>query len=417
MSDFSKNRTPFDHINYRVNSYTVTEEYLDEIRKKYNDKLIFDDFRNSIYAIDGEFGYVGLKHSNYRNNEYFSTYSYTYAPKYTSGENKTSVKVYESFDVKNASNNDTKITVSLENGELSIDRLEKLNVSNFFTTYIVNGVEKTTYSSDITILNNSKVKVTKFYCDVFGDESITNIAYKSCDNNFSYIVFDTASTEFFQNNPGYLINDTVIDNINGRIQYANQKYPSNEQVDLTFRFFGSYGTVFDKVFHFQYTYPIMIYKINYNNEDFFTTFNELKNSTNNDEFLNNYGERLFGEEVTDISQLNITCTNTENEFILFLLPNNYTTDDILHVTLEHSGQNELFYIKNSDVYWLTLDSNDVQIMNEGNYRLYLASGDNWNGQKLSFMNYMNVTNILEDYYTKQEVNNLIGNIEYPLSNI
>ena len=386
MSDLFRHRTPFDHINYRINSYTSTNEHLSDVRKKYDDKLIFDEFRNSIYAIDGEFGYVGLKYSNYRNNEYYSTYEFSYISRYEGGENKNSLSITESFEIKNGDNVDTKISLSLTNGEISLERLEKLKIKNISFSYTVNeNIYNGVNDTQFTLLNNSNVSFGPFACSFYGDEKISKVAYKTCDRDFTYLTLASDIEYILSENSAYLFSNIQFFNtIN--ITKQNNTYPSNENTELVLRFYGSEGTVCDYPIQLHYVFPVIIYKINYNNSDFFDTFNYIKNESNNTSLVNTYCERIYSGEISDISKINLIAPNKENEFILVCVPEDYCESNKIYSVTEFGVKNELFFVKNVDFHWQTSNKDNVTITNDGNYKFYMASGDNWDGLNISFVN-------------------------------
>lgn len=322
-------------------AFYIGDNVSEDIVTTYQDSLVFDRERNSIYAKNHEFGYI----SDFNN----------------------------SIKLRNADNtNETTITLTVVDGQIQFYEYRTPLITSYFPNYRLQpGITYVTSNGcSYTLTLGSYGYIDSIYYSISGSETCDIIEVKRRFNNYNNVLY-------YNDNEGIVENPTLI--VRFDEQPDNMKYFSSNTAG-TYDIASIYiedpkGAFNEKTITVTFYNNVMLYKWSKDSNDFYGLQNIINSQNTLESICNTLGNTTLYNKLLNSNAIGtIKCDNGPDVYLALCCPQRVFNKDKFTGILGGAAVQEFKYIK-------TVTYTNSASYTE-NYNIYLATGHNWDGQSL-----------------------------------
>lgn len=324
-------------------AFYIGDNVSEDLINTYQDSLVFDRERNSIYAKNHEFGYI----SDFNN----------------------------SIKLRNADNtNSTTITLSVVNGQISfyeyrtpILTLYKPNyeISNTLTAKESNGTATRTY----TMVLGGYAYIPSINVKFSGSDTVNNITVTNVFANPDKVIYESSELNLIENSSKLITFDNYVNNT-----YISSTTPGSHTI-LSVTIQDNHGESNTQKVNMTFYNNIMLYKWAKDSNDFYGLKNIINEKTTLEDVCSLLGNTtLYNNLVNSHIIGTINCNNGPNEYLALCCPSRVNNSAKFTGILGGAAVQEFEKVK---TVTYTNSANYTE-----NYNIYLATGHNWAGQSL-----------------------------------
>ena len=325
--------------------FYIGDNVNENIRNTYQDSLVFDRERRSVYAQNHEFGYI----CNYE----------------------------KSISVRNADGtNSTVITLSVLNGEIRFVEYRSILITSCIPQYSYTNASVNTANNNVFVLG-STVNLDSINITISGSEESDILEIKNVHNNRNEFILTDNDANFIEGYP-QIRKFIPVNSYGDLIKFTSNVAGKHNIVNVLIR--DPKGAFDQKTLSITWENNVIMYKWKKDNLDFYGLKNFILNSSFNsiDTIIDNLSSSsVVYNNLTNnyrIGGTTITCTNGPDEYLVLFCPVRLQNNETFTGVLGGAAVQEFKKIKS--IYYL--NSAHYQEL----YNIYLATGHNWNGSSL-----------------------------------